>query len=326
MNHFLIVSLSRSGGKLLRMLLDDHPECNVFPFEHWNRPSKNKIPTRRMEAFGRLSVETKLETAGAPHVERKLGRLHPQALVADVMRVWQVETAGAETLAAMYERLARAYFPAVGRSRDGVVVNHCGSLCRFTRDQIDAVFGHGGHLLTIRDPRAVFSSMEGLLSRKFTTKHIAGGKVAASALERHQKKLETNESVSGYLREFCQDYRDMVARYAACRDVIRVRFEDLVTSPEPTMRRLAAQLAIRWNPTLLEPTQLGASHVPNSSFARPGSAIDERAACDWVDRIAPTTCRYIEDTLAEEMAALGYQRLNGNGRVVLDRAPLLTQD
>lgn len=77
MNHVLIVSLSRSGGKLMRMLLDGHPELNAFPFEHWNRTSKNTIPTRRMEIFDRLSIDAKLKTAGAAHVERKLKRLHP---------------------------------------------------------------------------------------------------------------------------------------------------------------------------------------------------------------------------------------------------------
>ena len=93
MNHILIVSLSRSGGKLLRTLLDGHPQLNVFPFEHWNRKSKNEIPTRRIEAFDGLSVEEKLATAGAAHVERKLMRLHPPELLADVMQTWRVETA-----------------------------------------------------------------------------------------------------------------------------------------------------------------------------------------------------------------------------------------
>jgi len=105
-------------------------------------------------------------------------------------------------------------------------VNHCGSLCRFGRDQLDAVFGKGKHLLTIRDPRAVFSSMQGLLYRKFTIERVQQGRISASVLERHLEKLETINSVSGYLREFCKDYRHMVAEYAACPDVIRIRFED----------------------------------------------------------------------------------------------------
>ncbi|MGH9721680.1 MAG: sulfotransferase [Bryobacteraceae bacterium] len=323
MSHLLIVSLSRSGGKLLRTLLDGHPELNVFPFEHWNRMSKNKIPARRIEAFDRLSVEAKLATAGAAHVERKLMRLHPPALVAEVMQAWRVESAGARTLPAAYESLALAYFTALGRARDAVAVNHCGSLCRFTRDQLDAVFGSGRHLLTIRDPRAVFSSMQGLLYRKFTLKRVLKGKIRAGVLERHIQKLETVNSASGYLREFCEDYRTMVARYAACPDVIRIRFEDLVRSPEATMRGLATRLAIRWDSTLLAPTELGIAHSPNSSFARRGSGIHARAADDWAGRMAPSVCRYIEEALAEEMAALGYQRIDLRGRPVLDVAPLL---
>ena len=324
MNHILIVSLSRSGGKLLRMLLDGHRQLNVFPFEHWNRKSKNEIPTRRMEAFDRLSVEDKLGTAGAAHVERKLMRLHPPELLAGVMTAWRVEIARDGTLAAAYESLAHAYFTSLGRPRDAVVVNHCGSLCRFGREQLDAVFGKGRHLLTIRDPRGVFTSMQGLLDRKFASKRVMKGKVQPAALERHVEKLQTVDSASGYLREFCEDYRAMVARYAACPDVIRIRFEDLVRSPEAVMRRLATQLGIDWDTSLLSPTELGIDHSANSSFARGGGGIHVQAADDWIGRIDPSICRYIEDALAEEMSALGYRRLGERGEpVVLDVAPLL---
>ena len=323
MNHILIVSLSRSGGKLLRMLLDGHPELNVFPFEHWNRRSKNGIPTRRMGAFHRLSVEEKLATVGAAHVERKLKRLHPPAMLAEVMQTWQEEVVKAETMAAAYESLTRAYFTALGSPRDAVVVNHCGSLCRFTREQLDAVFGKGRHLLTIRDPRAVFTSMQGLLDRKFATRRVMKGKVQPAALERHIEKLEPIDSASGYLREFCEDYRTMVAQYAARSDVIRIRFEDLVRSPEAVMRRLATRLAIRWDTSLLSPTELGVAHSPNSSFARHGSGVHSQAADDWVGRIVPSVCHYIEDALAEEMSSLGYQRMGERGRPVFGAAPLL---
>ena len=324
MNHVLIVSLSRSGGKLMRMLLDGHPEINAFPFEHWNRTSKNSIPTGRMEVFDHLSVDAKLATAGAAHAERKLKRLHPSAFVADVMGAWRVETARAGTLAAMYESLTLTYFTALGKAPDALVVNHCGSVSRFGRDQLDAVYGTGRHVLTIRDPRAVFISMQGLLFRKFTLKRALNGRIPVAPLERHIEKLEAINAVSGYLREFCEDYRNMVARYGASSEVLRVRFEDLVRSPEATMRRLAAQLGIRWDETLLAPTQLGETHSPNSSFARTGSSIHARAADDWVGRIAPAVCRAIEEALPDEMAALGYRPIDENGGPLLDTAPLLS--
>jgi len=80
-----------------------------------------RIPTRRIEAFGDLSVDAKLATAGAAHVERKLSRVHLEALVAEVMRTWRVETAGAGTLPAMYERLARTYFAVIGGAPNAAV-------------------------------------------------------------------------------------------------------------------------------------------------------------------------------------------------------------
>jgi hypothetical protein len=115
----------------------------------------------------------------------------------------------------------------------------------------------------------------------------------------------------------------MVAHYAACPEVIRVRFEDLVTSPDATMRRVARQLELPWEATLLAPTQLGGSHAPNSSFARQGATIHGGAADDWVDRIDPAARRYIETALASAMGALGYRTGAERGRTVTDSAPLL---
>jgi sulfotransferase family protein len=326
MKHLLIVSLSRSGGKLLRMLLDGHPQLNVIPFEHWNRRSKNKFPVRQAEGFASLSVEDRLAAAGAAHAKRKLLRLHPQALVAEVMERWRGEITGAGSLGVAYEVLARVYFDVLGRPSDVVVVNHCGSLCRFNRVQLETLYGEGKHLLTIRDPRAVFTSMQGLLYRKFTLDDVRNGRIPASMLERHIDKLETVDAASGYLREFCEDYRKMVAEYAASTGVTRVRFEDLVTSPAATMQQLATELGIRWDSMLLRPTELGVLHRPNSSFARRDNRIHRGAADDWIGRLAPATRDYIERTLAEEMAALGYQPLRGGGRTVLDTAPLLTSN
>ncbi|NOT24842.1 MAG: hypothetical protein HOP16_01960 [Acidobacteria bacterium] len=324
MNHVLIVSLSRSGGKLMRMLLDGHPAFNAFPIEHWNRTSKNAIPVKRIAKFDSLSVDEKLETAGGDHVERKISRLHPAEVVARVLQDWRNGAVDAHTLPAMYEGLSRAYFGALGRPLDAVVVNHCGSVSRFRREELDAVYGPGRHLLTIRDPRAVFISMQGLVLRKFTANRALKGKIPHQLFERHTQKLELVKGTSGYLQEFCDVYRAMVAHYASGSDVIRLRFEDLVRTPETVMRKVAGELGVEWRDTLLEPTQLGDSHSPNSSFARTGGSIHAQAADDWTGRIDPAIRRSIEDLLADEMAALGYLRFKEGTSPLLDPSPLLS--
>jgi hypothetical protein len=305
-NHLLIISLSRSGGKLLRMLLDGHTRLNVFPFEHWNRPVKASYPAHRIEAFERMSVDEKLATAGARFVERKIRRLHPDALATAVMRAWMADAAKATTLPAMYDSLGHRYFEAIGRDFTDQVVNHCGGLCRLTPTQIDAVFGPGTHLITIRDPRAVFVSMQALRYKKFTFKRIRMGKVSESDTERHIARMEVVDGASGYLRGFCDDYRNMVAQHAGRKEIIRVRFEDLVTSPEATMRQVCGRLGFPWEPALLAPTQFGVPRSANSSYGRQGDGIHAQAAADWQRRIAPAVCTYIEEALADEMRVFGY--------------------
>src|SRR5262249_57942792 len=110
----LIVSLSRSGGKLMRMLLDGHPQLNAFPFEHWNRSSKGTFPAHKVAAFAAMSPDDRLATAGASLVEKKLRKLHPDPVVSNVMSHWRADSEQATTLPAMYESLARRYFSALG--------------------------------------------------------------------------------------------------------------------------------------------------------------------------------------------------------------------
>jgi hypothetical protein len=207
----------------------------------------------------------------------------------------------------MYESLARRYFEALGREPSHPVVNHCGSLCRLTRAQVDAVFGPGLHILTVRDPRAVFTSMESLRHQKYTVKRIRKHGIPRREVARHVERMEMANGASGYLRQFCDDYRLMVAEYATHPEVVCVRFEDLVTAPEPTMRRVAERLGLPWSPTLVTPTAFGEARPPNSSYGRQGGVVHPAASSDWIARIADSTRAYIERTLAAEMTLLGYQ-------------------
>ena len=308
MKHVLIVSLRRSGGKLMRMLLDGHSQVNAFPFEHWNRASKLTFPARRITVFDRLSVEDKLRTAGDRVVEKKLRRRHSAALAATVIDGWRRDAAGAATLPEHYESLARRYFSALHLDAGRLVVNHCGSACVLTRAQLDAVFGPGVHLLPVRDPRAVFASMEALRTKAYTIKRLRRQRVAPHVIARHVEKMEVVHGASGYLREFCEQYRHMVAEYVRNPEVVWVRFEDLVTAPEATLRRVGERLSLPWEPVLTRPTEFGEQRGPNSSFERKGDVVHARAADDWVERIDPAARAFIERELAGEMAALGYTR------------------
>jgi hypothetical protein len=60
----LIVSLRRSGGKLLRRSLDGHPRLSALPFEHWHTAKKARFPGPVLERFGELRAEEKLAVTG----------------------------------------------------------------------------------------------------------------------------------------------------------------------------------------------------------------------------------------------------------------------
>lgn len=282
----LVISLSRSGGKLVRTLLDGHPQIRALPFEHWHTQRKCRIDQSAIQRFSTLDAREKLDTCGAAHAERKIRGLHDAETAAATMNAWLRAAEAAVTPANLFPALVDAYFAQVGIAGSGnVVVNHSGSLCLFPRVDIEMLFGPARHVLSVRDPRAVWVSGDALRTRRHT-------------FDRARQMSEREDGASKYLRAFCEHYRVMLSEHASRPDVVALRFEDLVQSPEAVMRVLADRLDLVWDTRLLQPTQLGQPRRANSSFER-SSGIDASAAEDWVSRIAADDRDYIERKLGD---------------------------
>jgi hypothetical protein len=290
---FLIVSMRRTGGTLVANLLDGHADCSVFPFEFWN--------TRRKATYGRLgqrlfpwmTPKWKLAHCGRDKVRRKkFVNAHGCERWSDFREDLLEHGGRAATPAEVYDRTAELYFERYHPGGlNGAVVNHCANLCLLSPRQLQTIFGEARRIMTVRDPRATFASTQ----RKDRQKSLSNGRVA-EAVDR-----------CAYVETFCEQWRRAVETYfLQDRDAIRLRFEDLVSDARPVMMRLAAEMDIPFDETLLTPTRINTPIAANTSFSR-SAGIDPSAASSWEGHLAPEPRRIIEARLGDTMKSLGYE-------------------
>ncbi len=93
-----------------------------------------------------------------------------------------------------------------------------------------------------------------------------------------------------------------------------MRFEDLVTGPERTVRTLMDWLGLDYSPDLLEVPMASSSHHPDRWDVR---GIDKRTVDRWRQGcLDPSEIYLCERLLATEMARLGYSPLAQRPQIV----------
>ena len=96
-------------------------------------------------------------------------------------------------------------------------------------------------------------------------------------------------------------------RFGAGRYTI-LRYEDLVQSPEASLKKLTEFLQIEWNPSLASPTRAGSQWQGNSMFADQFQSISAAPVARWKDKLSPQEAAIIEWMAGDAMQAAGYRR------------------
>ncbi len=288
---FLIISMRRTGGTLLGNLLDGHPDCRVFPFEHWHTRRKSIYDGRRHKLFPWMTPGMKVRHCGRKKMWKKKfvgahGATRWPEFYADLLE----QARSANSPGELYDRTAEIYFGRYHPSGPGpIVINHSASLCTLPPEQLRDIFGDARYIMTMRDPRATFASTERGIQKK------------AAAKGRPKPEFDPRR-----LEQFCDDWRwSAKTYYLEPNRAICLHFEDLVREPRKTMEQLANAMEIPFLETLLSPERLGDTISANSSFTRtPG--IDPLAADSWREHLNPTWQQTIEDRLGDIIERVGY--------------------
>jgi len=231
--------------------------------------------------FPCLPSELKLRACGFhASYDRKLERWHPDSdrdAYRNQLRGLAVEM---ESVREFYTRSSALYFQFFHSSPvRSKLVNHCANLCVLSPWQLWRTFGDHRLILSVRDPRAVFCS-----------------------LERHRPARFTERTIPA----FCRAWARSVQRYhLGDASVVSFRFEDLVSDPEKVMRSVCRDVGIAFDEVLLSPTHLGRPAKANTSFSRK-DGIDPSAVDSWRSHLGDRARRTIEARLRPLLQRLGY--------------------
>jgi hypothetical protein len=278
----------KSGTTLFANLLDSHPRLAVYPFDltllyayfpdyirTHTAPAERRARLHRI-LFTELAQRVPARALDVPAMAERFFASLPDDSLGDP--------------GALVARLMVVFQATVGRAQAQWGVFKETSIEIYATEILDW-FPDARFIQVLRDPRDNFAAL-------------------AAGVDKHYSRLgedhnRTLASLLNRVRIGFQMARQNSARYGDGRYRL-VRFEDLTSAPEPTMRGVADFLGIDFDPCLLKPTVLG---IPAGGNAFDGVAtfdVSARHVDRWRERISAEDAQVIEFHLADEMAAFGY--------------------
>lgn len=278
----------RGGNHLLRGLLDHHPQLLLPPDEDYFVRHLSRYPLLRLR--GMLASR-----AAAPGFYRQLQK---DGHLERINAGHGTEVFGTEDsldLGAYYRYISEHH---ERYSVDSLVRNHVEALA--------VALGHSpgdGRLRVIfcalQPSNNDLSRVSRLLSRSYS---VRGVFLVRDPRAHLSSKLVRNPTLN--LGRFCQRqnrYWQEIDEFAAeYGPVMRLRFEDLVTSTEPCMRKVCEFAEIAFSPAVLEYTQGGEASRSNSSFGAT-AGIDRAVLTRYRDTLPAATLQYLEKHCLPEL-------------------------
>jgi len=109
------------------------------------------------------------------------------------------------------------------------------------------------------------------------------------------------------------------SRHAAFAGRVKLlHYEDLILSPEATMRELCCFLELEWDPNVADPAAYddggGGNWVQNSTFGSAGAVFDASATTRWREKLEAAQAGYLDWLCSPDMQLLGYEAMDFSQR------------
>lgn len=170
----------------------------------------------------------------------------------------------------------------------------------FYAERLLQLYPHAQIVHMVRDPRAVMASQKMRWRRR-----------ALAAEARRIPRYETLRVWVNYhpytTTRLWNRATAAALRLAEHPRVTLVRFEDLVTDPQPTVRQLCARLGLDYDDTLLDVPHINSSHRDARGGARRG--LHTEALDTWRRTLSGAEVRIAERRCGEFMQRFGYGRV-----------------
>jgi omega-hydroxy-beta-dihydromenaquinone-9 sulfotransferase len=149
----------------------------------------------------------------------------------------------------------------------------------------------------IRDPRAVMASQK----QRGRRRHLVRNKQALTLWESLRTRINYHPYTMAKLwRRAAQEARRLDGRSG----FMILRFEDLLTEPERTIRRLCEHIGVPFEPSMLDVGQINSSHQSAVGGARRG--IHKDAIDTWRTKLTPGEIAIAERLCGSLMSHYGY--------------------
>jgi hypothetical protein len=267
-----VLGCPRSGTTLLRVMLNAHPRIAIPPENRFVRPlyfRRHALgPPGSATAARRMARTITRRRSGAAH----LGLTRP-GLTDDLLRV-RPGTVG-DTLRHVYT----GYAAAQGKPRWG---DKRPSYYSFV-DELDRMFPDAQFVHLARDGRACVASLQRPPFSHTPARAVVTWLNAMHACRRAARRLGPDR-------------------------FLELRYEDLVTRTEPTLRRLCAFLEEPFDEAMLHPEEVVATHVP-SRFQQAGqiaAGVNSASLRAWERELSAGEVACVERLGRRHLRRFGY--------------------
>lgn len=289
---FFIVGNSRSGTTMMLRMLNNHPKVFVLNELHffeqlWSTDDAHKILSQEqaVDLAARLWYVQKESYTG--EMDAKLYVNDAKALIAKIP---------AQELYphVIYARLMQEVTVSEGK------VIPCEKTPQnvFYLKEILSLFPNARIINLIRDPRAILLSQK----RKWLRRKM--GATFITAKEAFRLRVNYHPyTLSKLWNAAIEAARKMEDR----PEVLTIKFEDILETPELTLQKISAHLGIEYTPKMLEIPQASSSNEADSQE----KGIKKERAGNWKNGgLSPAEIAICENTSEENMKASGYALTN----------------
>jgi len=269
-----IVGCPRSGTTMLQLMLHAHPRIAIPPETRFVLEG-----FRRRRHFGDLRRPEHRRALAEWIVRRTESRFVDLGL--DAEEVIDAIVSGPPTLGAAFAAVFQAYSRKFGKPRWGdkrpAYINNLPVLLRLFPD---AQIVH-----IIRDGRDCVASLQ--------------------EMPWHRRGIY--QSISAWARAI--DHGRWAARKLGPESYHEVRYEELVTDPEPQLRALCQFLGEEYDPAMTKPEELAHIAVPKHKtwHKRTHAEVGTDRIGTWRQRLRPWEIGLVEAVLGERLRAYGYE-------------------
>ncbi len=294
-----ILGSHKSGSSLLRSLLDGHPDLYAIPTEaHFFQNSGHWVDYRLRYAFPKEMNRQELIESFVSLIEKKNRHVNPYA---DSMLKGKfniklfkssLEKANFESSAQLFE----AYTSAIYLSLEGTSLPE------------------GIRIVEKSVENAEFAIFLKQMMPSCRFIHIVRNPYATLTAIRKSKARSYYPNLRDYLFLLQNSHYYLFKNKALIENYLVIRYEDLLTEPQSTMKKVATFLSISFSDNLLRPTVMSSQWGGNSSENQPFERISEKPLNKWRSSITDLEIQLVNDFLSPVFDLYEYERLEASKR------------